>query len=103
FSTVAQDLPKAEDGLTGDFKRDYDKLIKDVIIPGAQDKQLKTQVQVRASAVVSATPDRATVLLFLNQLTAGKDSPQASVAGSRVRMELQKVDGRWLTSALTPI
>jgi Mce-associated membrane protein len=37
FDTVEAELPKAADGLTGSFKDEYAQLIKEVIIPGAQE------------------------------------------------------------------
>jgi Mce-associated membrane protein len=103
FDTVEAELPKAADGLTGSFKDEYAQLIKEVIIPGAQEKQLTVKVSVQAKGVVNASADDATVLLFVNQVTTGKDTPQAVTSGSRIRMHMQKEDGVWLTSELTPL
>jgi Mce-associated membrane protein len=58
---------------------------------------------VQAKGVVNASADDATVLLFVNQVTTGKDTPQAVTSGSRIRMHMQKEDGVWLTSELTPL
>lgn len=103
YTSADKELPKAADGLTGDFQRDYRTLIDTAIIPGAKQQQLTVQADVRATSVVAAAPDRVTVLMFLNQISSGKDTPKAIVTGTRIRMELQKVDGRWLTAALTPL
>jgi Mce-associated membrane protein len=103
FDTVETELPKAAEGLTGDFKDEYTQLIEQAIIPGAKDKQLTVKVSVQAKSVVDAGPDDATVLLFLNQVTTGKDTPQAVTSGSRIRMSMHKEDGVWLTSDLTPL
>ena len=103
FGTVDTELPKAADGLTGGFKDDYTTLIRQAIIPGAQEKQITVKVSVQATSVVSASKNDATVLLFINQVTTSKDNPQAATSGSRVRMTMHKEDGRWLTSALTPL
>nr|WP_296768747.1 h domain protein [Rhodococcus sp. (in: high G+C Gram-positive bacteria)] len=103
YNGVDQQLSSAADGLTGDFKDEYTKLVADVIAPAAKEKSLTVQVTVQGTAVVSAEPDAATLLLFLNQITTSSDAPDAASSGSRVRMNMEKVDGRWLTSSLEPI
>ncbi len=103
FNNVDQQLATAADGLTGDFKDEYAKLVNDVIAPAAKEKSLTVQVTVQGTAIVSADPDAATVLLFLNQITTSSDAPDAASSGSRVRMNMEKVDGRWLASNLEPI
>ena len=103
YTGVDQQLSSASEGLTGDFKDEYLGLITDVIAPAAKEKSLTVQVTVQGTAVVSAEPDAASVLLFLNQITTSSDAPDAASSGSRVRMSLEKVDGRWLTSNLEPI
>ncbi|CAM2925128.1 hypothetical protein [Skermania piniformis] len=100
---VETELPRAADGLTGGFKDDYAKLIKDVIIPGAKEKQLNVDVTVQGTGVVNAARNEVVVLLFIDQSTTGKDTPQAVVTGSRIRMTMQHVDGRWLAADLKPI
>ncbi len=103
FDNVDQQLGSAADGLTGDFRDEYTKLVTDVIAPSAKEKSLTVQVTVQGTAVVSADPDEATILLFLNQITTSTDVPDAASSGSRVRMTMEKVDGRWLASELAPI
>lgn len=103
YNGVDQQLASAADGLTGDFKDEYLGLVTDVIAPGAKEKSLTVQVTVQGTAVVDAAPDTATVLLFLNQITTSSDAPDAASSGSRVRMSMEKVDGRWLTGNLEPI
>jgi len=103
FDTAGDELSKAADGLTGDFRDDYTKLIQDVIVPGAEEKQLTVQVTVQAGGVISAEPDSASVLLYLNQITTSAEVPEAQTAGSRVIVDLQKVDDQWLVSSLKPV
>ncbi len=102
-ATVDSELPKSADGLTGEFRGDYEKLIKEVIAPGAKEKQLTVKATTTAAGVVSATPDTAVVLVFLNQVSTGKDVAEGTTTGSRVRVTLQKEDGRWLVSQVTPV
>ncbi|WP_413768197.1 twin-arginine translocation pathway signal [Rhodococcus pyridinivorans] len=93
----------AAEGLTGDFRDEYTNLMKNIIAPGAKEKAISVQVSVQASSVVSADADNAVTLLFLNQITTSSENPEAVSSGSRVRVELEKQDGRWLVSRLTPI
>ena len=103
YTGVDEQLAAAADGLTGDFKDEYTALVGDVIAPAAKEKSLTVQVTVLGAAIVSAEPDTATVLLFLNQITTSSDAPEAASSGSRVRMSVEKADGRWLTNNLEPI
>ncbi|MGY4098463.1 h domain protein [Nocardia sp. R16R-3T] len=103
FTTVDAELPKAADNLSGSFRDDYLKLIRDAIAPGAKEKELDVRATTQAAGVVSAEPAHAVVLLYLNQVSTGKDAPQASISTSRVRVTLDKTDDHWLVSAVTPI
>ncbi|GAB2653904.1 h domain protein [Nocardia goodfellowii] len=103
FNTVDQELPKAAEALSPKFREDYLKLISQAIAPGAKDKQLTVRATAQAGGVVSADPEHAVVLLFLNQITTSKDSPQGTTTGSRVRVTLDKAGERWLVDAVTPI
>ncbi|MEU8897832.1 h domain protein [Nocardia sp. NPDC048505] len=103
FNTVDKELPKAADALSPKFREDYLKLINQAIAPGAKDKQLTVRATTQAGGVVSAEPEHAVVLLFLNQVTTSKDSPQGTTSGSRVRVTLDKSGDRWLVDAVTPV
>ncbi|MFD1815650.1 h domain protein [Rhodococcus gannanensis] len=103
YNEVDQQLAAAADGLTGDFREEYTKLVEGTIAPGAKEKKLTVQATVQAGSVVSATPDDVVVLLFVNQITTSADVPDAATTGSRVRMEMHKDGDRWLTGRLTPV
>ncbi|MCP2279828.1 h domain protein [Nocardia amikacinitolerans] len=103
FAGVDTELPKAADNLSADFREDYLKLITQAIAPGAKEKQLTVKATTQASGVVSADREHAVVMLYLNQVTTSKESPQGTTTGSRVRVTLDKTDDRWLVDAVTPI
>ncbi|QBJ98755.1 h domain protein [Rhodococcus sp. ABRD24] len=103
FNEVDQQLAAAADGLTSDFKGDYDKLVKETIAPGAKEKKITVEATVQAGAIESASPDDAVVLLYVNQITTSEEMPDAATTGSRVRMEMHKEGDRWLTGRLTPM
>ncbi|MEV0298973.1 h domain protein [Nocardia sp. NPDC050710] len=103
FTTVDKELPKAADNLSASFREDYLKLINQAIAPGAKEKQLTVKATTQAGGVVEADRSHAVVLLFLNQITTSKDTPQGTTTGSRVRVALDKSDDRWLVDSVTPV
>lgn len=100
--TVEQQLNDARGLLTGEFQESYTGLINDVVIPGAKEKQISAVASVPAAASVSADPDEAVVLVFVNQtVVVGQDTPTDTA--SSVRVTLEKIDGRWLISKFDPV
>jgi len=100
--TVDKDLTAAGDRLTGTFRTDYAKLIDDVVIPGAKQKQISSVATVPAAAPVSATENHAVVLVFVNQtIVIGNDAPTNTA--SSVRVTLDKIHDRWLISQFDPV
>ena len=100
--TVEQQLGAARDLLTGDFRDSYTSLTNDVVIPGAKQKQISAVATVPAVASVSAKPNQAVVLVFVNQtVIVGQDAP--SDTASSVRVTLDKVGDRWLIAKFDPV
>jgi Mce-associated membrane protein len=100
--TVEQQLGAARDLLTGDFRDSYTSLTHDVVIPGAKQKQISAVATVPAVASVSAKPNEAVVLVFVNQtVIVGQDAP--SDTASSVRVTLDKVGDRWLIAKFDPV
>ena len=100
--TVEKDLDTARERLTGRFLDDYTQLVKTVVVPDAKQRRISAAAKVAAAAVVSAEPDNAVVLAYVDQTTTeGADNP--TVARSTVRVTMEKVDGRWLISGFQPI
>jgi Mce-associated membrane protein len=100
--TVEQQLGAARDLLTGDFRDSYTSLTNDVVIPGAKQKQIAAVATVPAAASVSANPNHAVVLVFVNQtVIVGQTAPTDTA--SSVRVTLDKVGNRWLISKFDPV
>jgi Mce-associated membrane protein len=100
--TVDHDLDAARDRLTGTFRDAYSQLTHDVIIPGAKQKKISAVANVPTAASISASPNRAVVMVFVNQsVVQGNGAP--SNTASAVRITLDKRDNRWLISDFTPI
>jgi Mce-associated membrane protein len=100
--TVEEQLNAARDRLTGDFRDSYTSLTHDVVIPGAKQKQISAVATVPAAASVSANPNHAVALVFVNQtVIVGQDAPTDTA--SAVRVTLDKVGDRWLISKFEPV
>jgi Mce-associated membrane protein len=100
--TVERDLGQARDRTTGGFRDSYTQLTDDVVIPGSKEKQIAAAISIPAASSVTANPNHAVVLVFVNQtVTMGKDKPTESA--SSVRVTLDKVGDRWLVSGFDPV
>ncbi|MDD7814988.1 hypothetical protein PP713_20715 [Mycobacterium sp. CSUR Q5927] len=100
--SVEADLKAAQERLTGDFRDAFIELTNNVVIPGAKEKRISTVASVPGAASVTATPNHAVVVVFVNQSAiVGSDAPTDTA--SSIRVALDKVDGRWLISGFDPI
>jgi Mce-associated membrane protein len=100
--SAEKELNAARDRLAEPFRDEYSKLITDVVIPGAKEKNISAIATVPAAASVSATSNSAEVLLFIDQsIVIGTDAPTSTA--STVRVTLQKDRDRWLISQFDPV
>ncbi|WP_050803523.1 MULTISPECIES: hypothetical protein [Protofrankia] len=103
YQTIDRDTPTRGDRLTGQFKDDYARLVTDLVTPAAKQRKLVTKTSVAMASVISADTDKVQVLTFLNQTSQAQDTPQPVLTGSRVRITMEHINGRWLVSELTPL
>ena len=101
--TLNQDFAAAKSHLTGDFLNYYDKFTKDVVTPATQTKGVTTTAQVVGAAAAELSPDKAVVLVFINQATTSKERPDPAMASSSANVSLAKVHGEWLITKFDPI
>ena len=100
--TVEKNLAAARDRMTGAFRDSYTSLTHDVVIPGAQQRQISAVATVPAAASVTAAATHAVALVFVNQSTIIGNDPPTDTA-STVKVSLDKVGDRWLISQFDPI
>jgi Mce-associated membrane protein len=94
---VDDDFAAVLNGATGDFKDTYTKAsgeLRQLLI----DNKASAQGVVVDSAVQSESRDKVVVLLMVNQTVTNTTRPDPRVDRSRMKMTMQKVDGRWLAS-----
>lgn len=101
--SLDRDLAAAKSHLTGDFLTYYSKFTDQIVAPAAKQKAVRTTASVVRAAVSELHPDSAKVVVFLNQTTTSKDSPDPTQTASSVVVRLTEVNGTWLISAFDPV
>ncbi|HET6355856.1 MAG TPA: hypothetical protein VFG16_16825 [Streptomyces sp.] len=108
YRRLDKDFAAARGHLTGSFRDEYGRTTARVVAPTAAKYHgvVKATVVkppgggVPAASVVSASPDRAVVLLFVNQVTTSTQVTGPRVDLNRVRMTLARTSAGWKVSAV---
>ncbi len=103
YDSLDKDFANARKHLTGDFLSYYDQFSQQTVAPMAKQKSMKTTAKVTGAAVSELHPDSAVVLVFVDQVTSTKDSPQPSVAVSSVLVHMSRVGDNWLITKFNPV
>ncbi|MGO9385616.1 MAG: hypothetical protein ACLP4W_26890 [Mycobacterium sp.] len=101
--SLDKDFAAARSHLAGDFLSYYDQFTQQSVAPVAKQKSMKTTARVTGAAVSELHPDSAVVLVFVDQTTTSKDSPQPAVAVTSALVHLTRVNGNWLITKFTPV
>lgn len=102
YQTVERTLNEVYPMLTPSYRQEFrDRADKD-IIPQARERQLVSQAHVVGVGVLTAHRESASVMVYLNRTVTDK-SKEPIYDGSRLRVDYQKVDGKWLIQYITPI
>ncbi|MGW6421495.1 twin-arginine translocation pathway signal [Nocardia sp. NPDC055053] len=101
--TVDQDFASARTHLTGDFLAYYSQFTQQVVAPAAKEKAVSTAAAVVRAAAAEIGPERAVVLVFVNQTTTSAEKPDPSITASSVRVTLTRVDTHWRISSFEPV
>jgi Mce-associated membrane protein len=102
YQTVERSLTEAATLLTPTYRSEFEDRVNKDIIPQAKDRQIVTQADVVGVGVLEAKRDSGSVLVYMNRTVTDK-SRQPAYDGSRLKVDYQKVDGKWLISYITPI
>lgn len=96
-NAIDKNFTEVLDGATGEFKDMYTKSsaqLRQTLI----DNKAAAHGSVIDAAVQSATEDKVDVVLFVDQSVSNGAAPAPQLDRSRVKMTMEKVDGRWLAS-----
>lgn len=94
---VDENFRQVLDGATGEFKDMYTQSsvkLRQLLI----DNKATAHGVVVDSAIQSESADRVVVLLFIDQTVTNTAAPDPRVDRSRIKMTMEKVDGRWRAS-----
>src|SRR5262249_11778500 len=101
--SLDKDFAAARSHLSGDFLSYYNEFTEKIVAPAAKQKSMKTTAHVMGAAVSELRPDSAVVLLFVDQTTTTKDTPDPATAASSVLVRMARVGGNWLIVKFDPI
>jgi len=102
-STLDKDFANAESHLTGNFLTYYTQFTREVIAPAAKQKSVLATAKVVRAAMSDLKPDKAVVLVFINQVTTSADRPDPVQTSSSVLITLLRENANWLISEFNPI
>ena len=102
YQTVERSLNEVYPLLTPDYRQEFEDRANKDIIPQARERQLVSQANVVGVGVLTAQRDSASVMVYMNRTVTDK-SKTPVYDGSRLRVDYQKIDGKWLIKYITPI
>lgn len=99
YRHIDADIAAAKKLVTGSLAGDYDQTSTKVVKPAAATSKAVVAASVSATSVISAEPDKAEILLYLNQSTRNTKIKGTRLDQSRVQLTMTKVGEQWLISA----
>ena len=102
YQTVERSLNEVYPLLTPAYRQEFQDRANKDIIPQARERQLVSQANVVGVGVLSAQRNSASVMVYMNRTVTDK-SKTPIYDGSRLRVDYQKIDGKWLIRYITPI
>ncbi len=99
WDTLAEDKAQARALMTTAMQARYDRTMAGTGTTGRRERTVVT-AEVVDTALVTATPTAARVLVFVNQRTTGRGLEEPLLDLDRVLVSLEDVDGEWKVSEL---
>ena len=99
WKSLSEDKAAARALLTGDMLAQYDRTMAGVATSSLRDRTV-VSADVAGSALVTATPSYARVLVFVNQRTEADDLEEPTIDLDRVLVTLVRLRGEWRVSEL---
>jgi Mce-associated membrane protein len=95
YQTVERSRTEVYDLMTPGFRSQYEDDTTKNVIPQARDRQVISQVNVVGAGMLASQRDSGSVMVFMNRTVTDK-SKTPVYDGSRLRVDYQKIDGKWL-------
>ena len=102
YQTVERSLDAAYPLLTPSYRHEFEKSATQQIIPEAKKREVVVQANVVGVGVMAAQRNSASVMVYMNR-TVNDKSREPLYDGSRLRVDYQRVGGKWLINYITPI
>ena len=102
YQTVERNLNEVYPLLAPDYRQEFEDRANKDIIAQARERQLVSQANVVGVGVLSAQRDSASVMVYMNRTVTDK-SKTPIYDGSRLGVDYQKIDDRWLIKYINPI
>ena len=102
YQTVERSLDAAYPLLTPRYRHEFEKSATQQIIPEAKKREVVVQANVVGVGVIAAQRNSASVMVYMNRTVTDK-SREPLYDGSRLRVDYQRVGGKWLINYITPI
>lgn len=103
YRTIDRQVSSTQGLLTGKFKDDYAALVRSQIIGTSKAQAVSIQTEVVSASIESGSASQVVVFMFVNQQSEVAGAAQPALTGSRLRLTMQHVGGRWLVSDLQPV
>jgi Mce-associated membrane protein len=102
FQTIERSLADVYPLLTPEYLREFKKVVNEQIIPEAKKREMVSQVDIVGVGVMAAKRNSATALVYMNRTLTDK-SREPHYEGTRLKVDFQRVDGKWLIAFIKPI
>jgi Mce-associated membrane protein len=104
YKTVERSLTDAYGMLTPGYRKEFEQKANSDIIPQARDRQVVSQANVTGVGVMDAHRNSAAVLVYINRTVSDKSNRDRPIYdGARLRVEYERINGKWLVNYITPI
>ena len=94
-----QDVERVLEGATGEFRQDFQARSGDLETL-LRENEVVAEGRVLEAGIVRADRQNATALVVVDANVRNKATPEGRVNSYRMRLEVEKVGDRWLTSSL---
>jgi Mce-associated membrane protein len=102
YQTVERSMDDVYPLLTPAYRVVFKKQVNQDVIPEARKRQVVSQVDIAGVGVMSAKRNSASVLVYMNSIWTD-NSKEPIYKGSRLRVDYQRIGGKWLINYITPI
>jgi Mce-associated membrane protein len=104
YKTVESNLTEAYSMLTPTYRKEFENRANSDIIPQARARELVSQTNVVGVGVMEAQRNSAAVMVYINRTVSEKTNrDQPIYDGARLRVDYQRIDGKWLINYIKPI